>query len=307
MPPVARRPNKGPGGRYAEHPWPSRPADEGPSTIPLLLPLVIVAWNNLLHLLPDRVRAGSVTSGVALAGIGGLVWMTGAEGPDLAAGLGAGVGVGLVATAASGLAVWVLRAKPAWAARLRDPRIGRMSARGYLLHTVLRIPVVSALSEEILFRGVAWAGIAALAGSAWAMWGTSIGFGAWHVVVSVHQAHSRHEHVGRWVALSVATTSIAGLGFGWLRLVTGGVWAPAIVHAALNIVGSIGARMSSRMQPVHAHIDRTDPEDSQATSGDSGRKPVSNQRVQASLSRGPAAALAGAGSSRREVAWEGHL
>lgn len=215
-----------------------------------LFPFVITSWNNLLHLLPGRARATVVTAGVASSGVAGLMWMLTHDEITLSSGIAAALAIGGLALVVGSSAIVAFRAVPALVAALHDVRISSMTTREFLVHTFLRIPVVSGLAEEILFRGVMWWALAGLAGPMWAWWGTAVAFGIWHVVPAAQQARRRGAPVHRWVPLSVLVTFVAGIGFGWLRLVTGGVWAPAIVHAAINMVGSVGARMATDRRAI---------------------------------------------------------
>jgi uncharacterized protein len=211
----------------------------------LVITAVIALLNNVLHLTPAKVREHVVTSGVAIAGLVGLIWIVehhvhvlfGSPKTIIVGGsiILAGIAVGTA-----------LRIKPRLARFFHDSRIAAMNAREFVLHTVLRIPAVSALAEEVLFRGVVWVLLASIGGTTFALVGPSVAFAMWHVVVSAHQAHRLETPAARWIAGSVAATFGAGLAFGMLRLVTGGVWAPVILHATINVVGSVGARVAGR-------------------------------------------------------------
>ena len=216
-------------------------------TVAFVLTAAIALLNNVLHLTPAKVREHVVTAGVALAGLVGLVWLVEhhthllSGSPRTLIVAIATAGIGAIVTAA-------LRYRPQLAGFFHDSRIAAMNAREFVAHTVLRIPVVSALAEEVLFRGVVWALLASIGGTPFALIGSSVAFGLWHVVVSAHQAKRLDTPMARWIAGSVVATFAAGMGFGLIRLLTGSVWAPAVVHATINLVGSIGARVASRSQ-----------------------------------------------------------
>jgi membrane protease YdiL (CAAX protease family) len=228
--------------------WRPRTIEHTPSfivTFALILTAVIALLNNVLHLTPAKVREHVVTTGVALAGLGGLIWLL-TEHTHLLSASPRTMIVMMLTLAAGAIVIGVLRYKPTLAGFLHDSRIAAMNAREFVVHTALRIPAVSALAEEVLFRGVVWALLASIGGTWFALVGSSVAFGLWHVVVSGHQARRMETPMARWIAGSVAATFAAGVAFGLLRLITGGVWAPAAAHATINIVGSIGARVAAR-------------------------------------------------------------
>jgi membrane protease YdiL (CAAX protease family) len=90
---------------------------------------------------------------------------------------------------------------------------------------------------------------------------SSLVFGLWHVLPTLERIASnpatRHRHgdlvkSAAVVAAHVATTTAAGLGFSWLRLRTGSVIAPALAHAAPNVVGFAGGWAVSRLAQIRA-------------------------------------------------------
>jgi len=112
-----------------------------------------------------------------------------------------------------------------------------------------RIPIETALAEEVLFRGVHLAATRRMYSSGWAALRTSLAFGAWHVPPSWR--HGAGKSVGgraAAVALDVGTTTLAGLAFTRLRTRSGSVVAPALVHAALNGTAFAAAVFAHRRQ-----------------------------------------------------------
>lgn len=210
-------------------------------TLSVLIPLS----NNLLFLLPSRIRHGSAALGVTVTGIAALIWLhlndglVGADVPTSA----------LISTAllgAGGITLIAFRVSPVLTRPLRNRRIAQMSKTQFALYTWIKIPIATALAEEVLFRGLLWFVIESVAGPTWALVVTSVAFGLWHVVVSAHQGRDLGTGVARWVLASVFTTATVGLGLGWLRMVTGGIWTPFVAHCAIDVVGSLGARIRAR-------------------------------------------------------------
>ena len=112
-----------------------------------------------------------------------------------------------------------------------------------LYELFVRIPIVTAATEEILFRSVLF-GIAEqwLGARRAAVW-TSVAFGVWHVVPALHshrnnplaaRAVGRIGGRGALVIGTVATTAAVGFVLGELRLRSRSVLTPILVHAAVN-------------------------------------------------------------------------
>jgi len=140
---------------------------------------------------------------------------------------------------------------PTTSAFFGDARVVSLSHRDAAYELFVRIPVVTAATEELLFRsvlfGVAteWLGVRRAA-----VW-TSLVFGVWHVIPALHShrhnpgaADAVDGRGGRaaLVAGTVAATAVAGLGLGALRLRTKSVVAPIIVHASINAAAFTLAR-----------------------------------------------------------------
>jgi membrane protease YdiL (CAAX protease family) len=105
----------------------------------------------------------------------------------------------------------------------------------------VRIVLATALGEEIIFRGVIY-GLAATVSIRAAVVVSSATFGAWHIVDAFEAAGTGAPMIGSLalVAGVVLVTGLAGaLLFAPLRRRTGAVYAPALVHAALNLSGTL--------------------------------------------------------------------
>ena len=168
----------------------------------------------------------------------------------------AGLAVGTAVSAATVVVVWQAMQRPSLQRWFADERVINLGRREALFQAVIRIPVGTALGEELTFRGALtglslrhreWPATAAL---------TSALFGLWHVLPTFDTL-SRHPlgqvalDAGRHrsaVMTGVVTTGLAGLGFSFLRYTTGSVLAPTMFHAAVNISGFIAARV--------LHVDR---------------------------------------------------
>ena len=124
-----------------------------------------------------------------------------------------------------------------------DERATEVNGRELAYELVVRIPLGTALIEEIMFRGVLLSAASAWPGPQWASAYCSLVFGAWHVLPAL-EAHRRNpaaaavaDHLGGSAATVVATvaaTTVAGLARCTLRLRSRSLLAPVLAHATLN-------------------------------------------------------------------------
>ena len=157
--------------------------------------------------------------------------------------VGLGIGGVIVAAVFAGLAV------PGVRDLFVDDRVTDLGAGGLAYQALVRIPLGTALGEELLFRGVGL-GVGLrrwfLAG---AVIGSSALFGLWHILPALDSHASNSVATGvpapLLVVATVGITGLAGVAFAGLRLWTGHVAAPAIAHAALNASAMVAAAVVS--------------------------------------------------------------
>jgi membrane protease YdiL (CAAX protease family) len=189
---------------------------------------------------PPAVSVGVLTAVLLL-----IAWRTGASRADLgldrkdaSAGLLYGAGAfGLVL-----LALVVAAAIPATNGFLHDSR-AQISGGRLLYELGVEVILLTAIPEELAFRGL-------LLGSGLRLWGpwraslvSSALFGLWHVAPTL-QTRLHNQGVGSLAASAggravevlgaVAVTSVAGLAFCWLRLRSRSLIAPLMAHVATN-------------------------------------------------------------------------
>jgi CAAX protease family protein len=164
------------------------------------------------------------------------------------AAVGVAVGVPIAAAVVAGAR------HPATRAFFGDARVVELSDRDAAYELFVRIPVVTAATEELLFRSVLLAVASDWLGVRRAVVYTSIVFGVWHVVPALHShrhnpsAAGAVDGMGGRVALvagTIAATMVAGLGLCVLRVRTNSVVAPIIVHAVINGTAFAVARAAS--------------------------------------------------------------
>jgi uncharacterized protein len=128
-----------------------------------------------------------------------------------------------------------------------DGRVHGTGPGGAVYQAAFRIPFGTVLLEEMAFRGVLLAMVARRAGIGWAVTVSSVLFGLWHVLPAwgIEGANPVLDdtlggtELGPWLALAGAVlgTGIAGVVFCWLRLRSGSLLAPMMLHTATNSVG----------------------------------------------------------------------
>src|SRR6516164_6257613 len=218
---------------------------------------VLAAYNNVLGVHPWHnrryVRVSLCATGAALAaatlngltpadlGLGRGGWLPGRTGYRLAATVGAG---------------WLLIAVvPAARPLLGDKRITSLGGRAAAYQALIRIPVGTALWEEIAFRGVLQAALRRVMPRATAIAVTSCVFGLWHIrpTIQALRANGLAGTRGRavaGVAAAVAGTTAGGVLFSWLRERSGGLAAPILVHVATNSGGLVTALAVAAASPA---------------------------------------------------------
>jgi membrane protease YdiL (CAAX protease family) len=154
-------------------------------------------------------------------------------------------GVGSVAVVTTGyvLAATFRKGRDA----MHDERVASLSGPRLMFQALVEVPFGTVLFEEIAFRAVLFSMLARRFGVVPAIIISSILFGLWHILPSIgthEQSAALGSVVGEGrrgnilaVALSVLTTSIAGVVFAGLRLVSGSVLAPMGLHWATNGMG----------------------------------------------------------------------
>lgn len=128
---------------------------------------------------------------------------------------------------------------------LADERATRF-ADDLLFVALVRIPLGTAVFEEVAFRGILLAaGFRVL--STWrAVTVSSLVFGLWHipptiVALWVNGVSATAGEGMLTIAGAVLATTIAGYGFAWLRLASGSILAPILAHCATNSLALVAA------------------------------------------------------------------
>lgn len=221
----------------------------------MALALLLVAYNNTANLLPGfqrRYVPASVGLCVLLLAAGRLAggsWATLGVGGSAGRGatLGGAVAIVVCALLAAGLAVPRLRRL------LADRRLVGVSPARLAFLALVRIPLGTALLEEVAFRGVLFGICAQQQSVAAAVAGSSVAFGLWHVTPTLALIDANRPAAAaraRWsaVAAAVVFTAAAGAGLCALRVAGGGLLAPFLAHAGTNALAAVAAFVALRWQ-----------------------------------------------------------
>ncbi len=187
---------------------------------PALAVLIMVAW-----LAPEADwRRMIVDLGLTRSGLKG--WLPALVGPTLIVGLSVGIlaGMGLVDLA-----------PPSLSGSLSGVALGLLAA--------LAVGAMFALAEETGWRGYMLPRLLGF-GVVPAMLLTGFLHGIWHLPLMLT---TDHYHAGGnpllVVPLFLATLTLAGVFYGWLRLWTGSVWPVALAHASVNLAWNISTEV----------------------------------------------------------------
>jgi membrane protease YdiL (CAAX protease family) len=160
--------------------------------------------------------------------------------------------VGFLAAVAIAAAITVLVAVPGLR-HLFSTR-GTPDAGDLAFQTVVRVPIGTALPEEVIFRGALLGLFLQRHSRASATAITSVLFGLWHIFPTIDRlaagASGWPPHGDPWagfaaVVTAVAATTAAGFAFAWLRFRSDSVMAPVLAHASFDSCGLLAARFAT--------------------------------------------------------------
>ncbi len=233
----------------------------------LVVSIVVVAYNNLINRWPPFHGAAYVPVNLAFTTIVTLVVASSLGLSPTELGFAADVSdvvfpLVLVAVAAMGLFGIALSRH---AHRIRDKRVIGMGRTELVWYVLVRIPLGTAVTEELLFRGLLFAvwreaGASALTAALC----SSVAFGLWHISPTVIGLRINHlaSSTGRVRAAvvgAVLLTTLAGLGLTWLRVESGSLLGPVVLHAGINSVGALAAVLASRRTGRHQASTTSEP------------------------------------------------
>lgn len=225
--------------------WSTEPKSK-PDRAPIyeiLIVAVLFCWNLLANLaIPDLGAVPVAISGMVILLV--LARRAGAGWSSLGLGrasLGAGTRLGGIVFFIVTAGVVIAALIPPLREFLGDDRFIGVELGEMLYETLLRIPIGTALGEELAFRGVLFGVLLAWFSPLRAALISSALFGLWHVLPGIEALETTTVPglaSGLLGALSVTVQVIvtAGVGmvFCWLRFRSGSIIAPVLAHWAVN-------------------------------------------------------------------------
>jgi uncharacterized protein len=173
----------------------------------------------------------------------------GLDGSRLRAGLAWGgvCAAPVVAGGAAGLAIPAVR--PLFA----DARLAGADGSEVAYQVLIRIPFGTVLWEETAFRGVLLAALTRVLPVRAAIATSAAVFGFWHIrptlsAVTANDLAGRPLERGLAVFLGCAVSAGAGVLFAGLRMRSGSLVAPVLLHLATNDVGTLAAAAAHRLR-----------------------------------------------------------
>jgi uncharacterized protein len=216
------------------------------------LSLALLAWNNLVHLIPGASAAyvplnlaatGAVVAGARRCGL--TTSDLGLRRDRVGAGVRWGGAVAALVAGALAVAIAVPGLRPL----LDDARIRGLGPGEVAYHALVRIPFGTVLLEEVAFRGALFGAIARGSGRTRAAIASSAVFGLWHIrpTLGLLDANDVVDDPAARAGLVVAAvvgTAVGGLFFCALRIRSDSTVAPIVAHTATNSLGVLASALS---------------------------------------------------------------
>jgi uncharacterized protein len=220
----------------------------------IALVVAVLALHNVFgnEVVPDAVYVpANLLTGALLVAI---AFAAGASFGDLGLGradasTGLRWGLAIAGVVAVGIAVGVVL--PPSRGLFHDQRVAGLSGAGLAYEALLRIPVGTALFEELAFRGVLLALLLRVTSSIPAVAVSSALFGLWHILPTISALRANELAAGAVATIgavggAVVVTAIGGVLLCVLRLHTGSLVAPLLAHTATNSLAIVGAFLVQR-------------------------------------------------------------
>ena len=216
--------------------------------------MAVLALHNLAvhRLLPAP--ADAALSLFTAAGLTAIARRAGCSNDDLgirAADAAAGLRLGLAAAAVATGGVAVGASLPATRPFFHDRRVTAVGRGEVAYHLTVRIPLATALAEEVAFRGALLGLLQRRRSPAAAVGWTALLFGAAHALPTLNHYDGNpagglmtDPRQGRQIAVLTTMLATAGAGcvFACLRLRSRSLVAPVLAHAAINVSAYLAGR-----------------------------------------------------------------
>lgn len=138
---------------------------------------------------------------------------------------------------------------PATRPLLNDQRVADLDRRQLAYHVLLRIPLGTAVWEEVAFRGVLQAALRRVLAEPAATAVASVIFGVWHIRPTAEALAANRLATARGariagVTAAVAATAAIGALLSHLRERSGSLAAPVLVHLAANCTAPLASALA---------------------------------------------------------------
>lgn len=212
------------------------------------------------HLLPPRQQVPGHLVGGVLAVAAAAATGVGVDDLGLAPSrLGRGLAVGLVAGAVAGGVLAVAGRSRRARRAFTDVRARELTRAQLRRRVAIDIPLGTAVYEELVFRSALMGILLRRHTPLTALLLSSAAFGLWHVQPALVTREDNAAVAGLppagAVIGAVTSTTVAGLGFGWLRLAGASVLAPIVAHTATNAGALVASWVVQRPSPPDAECD----------------------------------------------------
>lgn len=218
-------------------------------TLLLLLTAAIVAYNNVVNQwswfhsgwgLALNLTATAMLLAIGLAGFRVDAVVLGLHVPHRR-----GAVLGLLAALALVGPLFAALFHPATASLVADERVAGLDRGELVFRVLVRIPLATALLEEVAFRAVLPA-LWRRAGRVAAIVVPSVAFGLWHIVPALDALETNSPEAGTAAAVfavagSVLVTAAAGALLIWFKERTRTLATPFAFHACLNSLATVAA------------------------------------------------------------------
>ncbi len=218
----------------------------------------LVAFNTVLNLRPlprwTYVPINLTVAAVLVWGarLSGLTWQElGFDPGRVVTGLVLGLAVVVMVAGAVAGAPSLAQVVPPLRRLLTDRRATGLSGTRLAYDTLVRVPLGTAVCEEVFFRGVLFAAMLDTGSVTGAVVVSSTLFGLWHVgptLATLRENDSALAAAQRTLAVAgaVGATTIGGVAFCLLRLISGSLSTPVLAHWACNAFALLAAHRYQR-------------------------------------------------------------
>lgn len=223
-------------------------------SLALLLSVVAAAYNNVINRWEPFHGPAYVPVNLAFAA---AVTVVAASTLDLSRGeLGLQADIASAAISLAAVALFAIGAatvaRSRHGHRIADRRVAGLRGGRLAYHALIRIPLGTAVVEEIVFRGVLFA--------AWLAEGhsptiaatyASVAFGLWHITptiigLRINDPGASPRKLALAVVGAVVLTTAVGLALTWLRVATGSLIGPIVLHGGINSSAAVAAVIAHR-------------------------------------------------------------